>query len=1149
MRGGLIALLYRKLLDVETGFAPESAPAALASVDMEKITFGLHSLHDTWAGMIEMCIAAYLLGSRLHLTAIGPILVCIVCVVLGAVIAIIGGRAQRRWLEATETRVDLTSDTLRRFRALKLAGFSEVVESRISELRAAEVEESKGFRKCLIGMVTMSYLSMVAAPVLGLGLFGLLPDIRGPLTFDASLVFSSLTLLTLLSQAVSSVVYAITSLLSSMSAIERYRLYMRHGTHRDPRLIARNPPTLDFADHFDGAHSNIDISRSAAGSASTLVLPPLSDEWEGALEHFRLTSLKQTYVPHCVILDCAYIGWKSNVELIKNCTMSVHQSQFLGITGPVSCGKTTLVEALVGQAMLSSGRLVTTFKRAAYCAQSPWLTYGTVRQNIIGSLPFDAAWYAIVLDACALTQDIAGMPLGNESIIGSDGMKISGGQRKRIALARAVYTGFDVLVLDDVFSGLDPETVEHVVRKLFAPSGLLRRQKRTVFLVANHQHVLDHMDAVLKLSTGGESIFSIREDSKAFTVQELARPDDGMMSETDIFPAGPNSTDGQTRLLMERLSPISTNHEAITQRGDTNTYKLYFSVSGWGNCVRFLACCLGLVLGLNLPQFWISFWVSDAIKGLGKAGYFGVYMGFGIFAMICLILGAMASIAHMSDLDVAEVLNRFSQDLSIIDTDVPLSIFGTVFALIATLVQAVFLCISSKYLVAVVPFLAAALYLVQKFYIRTSRQLRILDIEAKVPMLSHFLDTMCGLTTIRSAAWEEAFHSSLLKILDDSQRPFYLLFCIQVWLTLVLDLFNASLAVLLVAVVISLRDSYNTAFLGVALTSIVSFGSTLNALVENWTTLETAIQAITRIQEYSLTTVAETPGDKKNPSSVAWPQNGRIRYENVCASYGYGLLFVYSLISCSLASSNRDATVLEHLSFELEPGQRIGVCGRTGSGKSSFLATLSQALTVDSGHIIIDGEDIHHLPEELVRSRILNVPQDTFTTDGTVRYNLDPIRARPDLEIIAALEVVCLWNALQPLGGLAAPANSGLSAGQRQALGLARAFLQGGSIIAMDESTSSMDHETEAIVRKAIYETFQSQTIFIVSHKVENLLGCDRIMVFDEGQLVEFDTLDALRHDLNSRFRQVFLGTELDCGHHCTELHVHGNNTSQRRDH
>jgi ATP-binding cassette, subfamily C (CFTR/MRP), member 1 len=343
-------------------------------------------------------------------------------------------------------------------------------------------------------------------------------------------------------------------------------------------------------------------------------------------------------------------------------------------------------------------------------------------------------------------------------------------------------------------------------------------------------------------------------------------------------------------------------------------------------------------------------------------------------------------------------------------------------------------CIATGYLILAVPVFAVALYTLQRVYLQTSRQVKLLDLEAKSPLFSHFISSFSGLVTIRAFNWSKRAHDQNIQRLDSSQKVFYLEYCLIRWLALVINLIIASLGVLLAIFSVAYRDTIDPALLGVGLVSIMGFGQLLGFLLHHWTQLETSLGAVARIREFESDTPREKDGTVPVPDE--WPPRGGISIQNVSASYD-------------------DHQVLNEINLDIKPGEKVAICGRTGSGKSTLVSLLLRLHKIDTGKIIIDGADITSVPLNNLRTSLVALPQDPLFLVGSVRLNLDPFSKSDDSSIWVALEKIGLESVIKSHGGLDVELNTDwLSSGQKQLFCMARALLRNSHVLILDEATS-----------------------------------------------------------------------------------------------
>lgn len=395
---------------------------------------------------------------------------------------------------------------------------------------------------------------------------------------------------------------------------------------------------------------------------------------------------------------------------------------------------------------------------------------------------------------------------------------------------------------------------------------------------------------------------------------------------------------------------------------------------------------------------------------------------------------------------------------------------------------------------------------------RTSRQIRLFDLEAKSPLFTQFLDLVQGLSTVRAFAWGPRFTERYLDLLDASQRPFYLLFCIQRWLGFVLDLMTAVLVTVMMVLVVELRAQLSAQYVALAFVQVMSFGQSLAHVIQDWAQLETSFGAVARVKTFCTDTESENRPAETGAVPEDWPAHGRVTIEDLVASYD------------ERRGGGGGEPVLHGVSLDIPAGARVGICGRSGSGKSSLLGCILRLLEVGPGsRITIDGVDITTLPRQAVRAAVAVVPQNPFFLKHTsLRDNLVVLHRQgheqqegrqqtDDDRILQVLRRLEMDDVVDRLGGLDSPLDANrLSQGERQLLCIARAMLAGKRVILIDEASSNVDERSERLIRDVMRDQFASCTVIAVVHRLGAVVDFDRVAVMGGGRLLEWDSPRAL---------------------------------------
>jgi ABC-type multidrug transport system fused ATPase/permease subunit len=911
----------------------------------------------------------------------------------------------------------------------------------------------------------------------------------------AAQIFASLSLTQLLATPLQKVLSSIPSFAGTLGSFKRIEAYLRLDDRADGRDT--------------GPASCLESSMKTLISKNQFELENLGTTGGGTAISKQAISVQGADISYSA--DSQPVLHKQNFEIRKG-RLNV-------VIGPVGCGKTTLLNALLGEITISSGKVMVDGSATAYCQQTPWLINASVKENILNQSPYDETWYNRVVWSCGLNEDIEQLPDGDDTTVGSRGTSLSGGQKQRLALARAVYARAPLVVLDDTLSALDARTEKLVFHRLLSKKGLFQHLGATVILVTHSVQHLRSADNIIVLHSKGciEQHGSFKELSGIEgPVRRLLAdcpPDKAGAENHSLEPASGALSSGQGQIGENLSLPRASATPVIRRKpvSDSAVLMYYLKSIGWYRASIFLLTSLAYVICSSFTQIWVQWWTES--KNADDRSFLGVYFALAIgaivnysssiWSMMISIVPVSAAKLHwqlldsvlhapmsfFSSVDSGVTLNRFSQDMSLVNSRLPVSMMQATPMAFQALAQIVLIAVGSTYLAVAIPFCLGTTWVLQRFYLRTSRQLRLLDLELKSPLFSSISETLEGLPTIRALGWQEKFEQRNQERLDASQRPVYLLYCIQRWLNFVLDLIVAALGILLVSLATQLPSSTSGGRLGVAMLNILGFSQSLSQFIFFYTDLETSLQAVSRVKEFVTTTVSEEASPQSlMPPTENWPARGAVEFRDITASY----------------ASDMNHTVLKNLSLVIQPGQKVGICGRTGSGKSSLLSALFRMIELQSGSITIDGIDLNNVSRQEVRSRLIAIPQDPFLLPGTVRYNASPGETVVDDEIIKALEKVGLWEHVQKRGGLDIDIDVlALSHGQQQLFCLARAMLRSGTIVVLDEATSSVDWGTDEVMQRVIREEFANKTIITVAHRLRTILDSDLVVVLGHGCILE----------------------------------------------
>ncbi|KAF2265600.1 hypothetical protein CC78DRAFT_181780 [Lojkania enalia] len=807
---------------------------------------------------------------------------------------------------------------------------------------------------------------------------------------------------------------------------------------------------------------------------------------------------------------------------LKGLDLSIGRKELVAVIGGVGSGKSSLLAALAGDMRKTNGDIMIGASRA-FCPQYAWIQNATVKENIIFGKEFKKDWYNKVVDACALRPDLEMLPNGDHTEIGERGITVSGGQKQRLNIARAIYFDADIVLMDDPLSAVDAHVGRHIMDN--AICGLLKDKCR---ILATHQlHVLNRCDRIIWVDEGRiqaidtfDNLISQHEGFQklmTMTAKEEKKEEEAGVNEDEI--------EGEKKIVKKKKGKKPS--AGLMQEEDRAVKSVSWSVwiayirAGGGLWVGPLVLLL-LILsqGANIvTSLWLSWWTSDNF-GYSEGTYIGVYSALGVsqavfmfaFSIAVSVFGTEAGKvmlhraitrvlrAPMSFFDttpLGRITNRFSKDIDVMDNTLTDAI-RMYFLTLAMIISVFILIIVYFYYFAVALGPLLIVFLLSAAYYRASaREVKRHEAVLRSVVFARFSEAVMGTPTIRAYRLQDQFSRSVRAAIDDMNSAYYLTFANQRWLSVRLDVVGILLVFSTGILVVTSRFSVDPSIAGLVLSYILTIVQMIQFTVRQLAEVENNMNATERIHHYGTQLEEEAPLHYGQVRPT-WPEHGEIIFDNVQMRYRDGL-----------------PLVLKGLDMHVSAGERIGVVGRTGAGKSSIMGTLFRLVELSGGSITIDGVDISKIGLHDLRSKLAIIPQDPTLFKGTIRSNLDPFDEHSDLELWSALrqaDLVSSDASVEDKSGRihldSTVEEEGLnfSLGQRQLMALARALVRGSQIIVCDEATSSVDFETDQKIQKTIVEGFKGKTLLCIAHRLKTIIGYDRICVMDAGLIAELDT-------------------------------------------
>ncbi|KAI1115856.1 P-loop containing nucleoside triphosphate hydrolase protein [Nemania sp. NC0429] len=1077
----------------------------LMSVDTYRVDQSSALFHIVWTAPIQCVITLVVLLVNLSYSALAGFAVLVIGI--PALTRAIRSLFRRRGLinKVTDQRVTLTQEILQSVRFVKYFGWEGAFMKRLGEVRDREIHGIQVLLAIRNGINSVSLSLPIYASFLSFITYSLTDHGLGPAE-----VFSSLALFNGLRLPLNLLPLVIGTIVDAWSSMKRVQSFMLSEDQED---AAEFNPENESA--VDIKHASFTWERTPTqengqaeknGSPKKVIKPSAKVE-EGAETSESKSDTDST------------LAEEREPFKLEDLNLAIGRKELIAVIGSVGSGKTSLLAALAGDMRRTSGEVILGASRA-FCPQYAWIQNASVRQNILFGKDMDREWYKEVIKACALQPDLDMLPDGDATEIGERGITVSGGQKQRLNIARAIYFDADIVLMDDPLSAVDAHVGRHIMDN--AILGLLKDKCR---ILATHQlWVLNRCDRIVWMDNGKiravDTFDKLMENEPGFkhlmettAVEEKKDGPEG---------AGEDGTpEKDKKKKNKKARGLMQAEERAVASVPWSVYTRYVRASGSIFNALWVFLALVIAQGGNIAtSLWLSYWTADKF-GFSQAIYIGVYAALGtgqaiflfIFAIMLTIFGTRASKAlleqavkrtlraPMSFFDttpLGRITNRFSRDVDVMDnnlTDAMRMYFLTMVTIIS--VFALIIAFFHYFAIALVP-LALIFVLAASYYRASAREVKRFESVLRSVVFAKFSEGVSGIASIRAYGLQKRFVGDLRKAIDDMNTAYYLTFSNQRWLSIRLDLIGNLLVFTTGILVVTSRFSVPPSIGGLVLSYILSIVQMLQFTVRQLAEVENGMNAVERLLHYGTQLEEEAP-EHTIDVRPSWPEKGEIVFDQVEMRYRENL-----------------PLVLKGLSIHVKGGERIGIVGRTGAGKSSIMSTLFRLVEISGGHITIDGIDIGTVGLHDLRSRLAIIPQDPTLFRGTVRSNLDPFSEHSDLELWSALRQADLVSAeagpddKDPgrihLDSVVEEDGLNFSLGQRQLMALARALVRGSRIIVCDEATSSVDMETDDKIQKTMAVGFKGRTLLCIAHRLRTIIGYDRICVMDAGRIAELGT-------------------------------------------
>ncbi|XP_024641719.1 ABC transporter C family member 10 isoform X2 [Medicago truncatula] len=1067
----LVAAVYKKQLRLSNAAKLIHSGGEImnyVNVDAYRIGELPFWFHHSWTTFLQLCISLVIIFRAVGLATIASLVVIVLTALLNTPLAKLQHKYLSKLLVAQDERLKASSEALVNVKVLKLYAWETHFKNAIESLRFSEL-------KFLSSVLLQKAYNVI--------LFWFSPFLISAATFSACYFLNV-----------------------PLHANNIFTFVATIRLMQDP--ISTIPDVIGVI-----IQANIAFSRIV----EFLEAPELQSS------NFRKTCFDEK-LNGSILIKSSDFSWEYDIlkPTIRKINLKVSVGQKIAICGEVGSGKSTLLAAILGEVPHTKGN-INVYGKFAYVSQTAWIQTGTIQENILFGSTMDVQRYQEALCKSSLMKDLELFPHGDLTEIGERGVNLSGGQKQRIQLARALYQNADIYLLDDPFSAVDA----HTATNLFNEYILQGLAGKTVLLVTHQVDFLPAFDYVLLMSNGKilqaapyhDLLTSSQEFVDLVNAHKETAGSDRLVNVTSTTRHSNSDRDIKKSLMEEPLKDLNNDQlikEEERERGDTGLQPYLQYLNHKRGILYFLIgslCHLMYVICQILQNSWMAVNVDNPkVRTLQLVA---IYLLIGISSTVFMIIRSLLAVllgyqsskylfsqlmnslfrAPMSFYDstpLGRILSRVSSDMSIVDLDVSFHLAYAVGSTINCYMDLIILT-SVKWQVLFVSIpMAYVIIQLQRHYYACAKELMRMNGTTKSSIANHVAESVAGAITIRAFEEEDRFFNKNLNLIDVNASAFFHSFASNEWL---IQRVETAYAVVLASAALCIAmlpfGTLTSGFIGMVLSYGLSLNGSLVYSIQSQCIVANYIVSIERINQYTHIPSEAQQVIEGNRPPVNWPAAGKVEIHDLQIRYRPTGPLVLHGINCTF-----------------EGGHKIGIVGRTGSGKSTLIGALFRLVEPEGGRIIIDGINISSIGLHDLRSSLSIIPQDPTLFIGTVRYNLDPLSQHSDQEIWEVLQKCHLREIVKDKEGLDSSVvedGSNWSIGQKQLFCLGRAILRRSRILVLDEATASIDNSTDMILQKTIRKEFADCTVITVAHRIPTVMDCNMVLVISDGKLGEYD--------------------------------------------